>query len=374
MTIRTLNGGLRAGGGLGLALTVSLMALAGCSPASGPSAQSPDYYTEAPPPPPPLLGEAPSAHHDGLMGGLPPAPGEVYAQGGLPPAGQQPNGVVRFRRADGVLVTTMRPIPNPEDLSRAERQRIYGERQARLAAPAPRASGQLSPAPRASQPAVAQARPATPQVQAPAATAQPARPAAPQAQAPARPAPSAQAPVAKPPAPAPVASQPAAPAIAAAPEAEGGESTGRIRSFLERFKFWGREDAPETSEVLQGAGQAASDAGSAVESAATDAAEAAQESNISGSTLLMALAVLAAVLILAAISRNVAARRKEEQRRRRFRTFGYGETSEPEADRGSGLAAPVAAAAAGAAAATAVHNASDSAPAETAPARETEPA
>ena len=33
-----------------------------------------------------------------------------------------------FKGADGVEITTMRPVPNPEDLSTYERRRIYGRR------------------------------------------------------------------------------------------------------------------------------------------------------------------------------------------------------------------------------------------------------
>ena len=33
---------------------------------------------------------------------------------------------VTFRRADGVKVTTMRPIPNPEDMPAEDRRRVYG--------------------------------------------------------------------------------------------------------------------------------------------------------------------------------------------------------------------------------------------------------
>ncbi|MBT9471744.1 MAG: hypothetical protein V4514_07005 [Pseudomonadota bacterium] len=31
-----------------------------------------------------------------------------------------------FRRADGLEITTMRPVPNPEDMPREERRRVYG--------------------------------------------------------------------------------------------------------------------------------------------------------------------------------------------------------------------------------------------------------
>lgn len=363
---------------LALGAAAGLLALAGCGAPSGPAGQSPDYYSEAPPPPPPLMGEAPAYEQDGLMGGPPPAPGDVYAQGGLPPAAERTDGVVRFRRGDGVLVTTMRPVPNPEDLSPEDRRRIYGERQARTAAPAYRASGQLTPAPQTSQPAVVARAPSAPAVSAPS-RATP----APVAKAPTVKAPNLKAPPVKAPVPQ-AAPDPTMdpPVIESGEMAENGEKKGGFFSFLERFKFWDREvTPPETADVVAGAEQAADEAGEAVESAATEAVDAAEESNISGTTVLMALAVLAAVLILAAISRNAAARRKEAQRRRRFRTFGYGDTSESDDNQSSGLAAPLAAAAAGAAAATAFAHRSDNEEKtdgddhhETADTRENEPA
>jgi len=352
MTISIQSSSQAAGRGLrrslGLAAAASLLTLAACGAPTGPSGESPDYYTEAPPPPPPLMGGAPARDQDGLMGG-PPAP--VYSNDSLPAAAERADGVVRFRRADGVLVTTMRPIPNPEDLSAADRRRIYGQPPAPQRATAPqRVYGQITPAPRASQPAPVTRAPAAPaQVRAPAA-------------------------------PAPVAKAPAAPTMKPAPapaaEQAGEEKSGGFFDFLKRFKFWGQDGAPEASAALEGAAEQAADAGEAVEAAATDAAGSAEQGAISGSTILMALAVLAAVLILAAISRNAAARRKEEQRRRRFRTFGYGgDTSEQDSDSGSSLAAPLAAAAAGAAAATAVaHSQDDSEAKSEEPAKENEPA
>ncbi|MDP3384077.1 MAG: hypothetical protein Q8S47_12225, partial [Phenylobacterium sp.] len=134
MAIRTFKqiSGRRA---LGLLATASLLAVAGCSAPSGPSAQGGDYYSEAQPPPP-LMGGAPGSADDGsgLMGG---PPADVYQGQALPPAASRHDGVVTFRRADGVLVTTMRPIANPEDMTAEERRRVYGDRPARTAAAAP---------------------------------------------------------------------------------------------------------------------------------------------------------------------------------------------------------------------------------------------
>ena len=151
---------------LGLAATACLLAAAGCSAPSAPTAQGGDYYSEAPPPPP-LMGAAPGSANDGsgLMGG---PPGEVYEGQTLPPAASRHPGVVSFRRADGVLVTTMRPIANPEDMTAEERRRVYGERPVRAAAaPAQRAyspDARIAPSPvRAPAPvAAAPAAPAKP--------------------------------------------------------------------------------------------------------------------------------------------------------------------------------------------------------------------
>ncbi|HEX5379985.1 MAG TPA: hypothetical protein VFW47_15520, partial [Phenylobacterium sp.] len=42
-------------------------------------------------------------------------------------SGQRPPGALTtFRRPDGVKVTTMRPIPNPEDMAPDERRWVYG--------------------------------------------------------------------------------------------------------------------------------------------------------------------------------------------------------------------------------------------------------
>lgn len=85
------------------------LALGACSRAINPTpAPEPQPYAEEPPPP--LLGEAPSQgpkgpDETGLLGG-PPAPG---AEGGA-----EASATIRFRRPDGVVVSTMKTIPDPE--------------------------------------------------------------------------------------------------------------------------------------------------------------------------------------------------------------------------------------------------------------------
>lgn len=336
----------------GLAASVALIALAGCSAPQGPEAQGSDYYAE--PPPPPLMGAAPQPRGDdtGLAGGPP-----TQVQGeALPAAGPRQDGVITFRRADGVLVTTMRPVANPEDMDPRQRAEVYGKPKASSAAQ--RSYAQAPSAPRVSSSNVAAAPPRAERA-APAPGPAPSVKAAPAPK-------TAQKAV---PAPAP---QPTAP-IQSAPTPEltspgeaAGKSGGGFMSFLERFKFWDREDSADAGQAAERAAeQAAQTAGEAAdvaETAAADAADAAQEagSGISGRTVLLALLVVAAVLILAAISRNAAARRREDARRRRFRTFGYGQSEEAENnDRGSSLAAPLAAAAAGAAVGAAAMHAHD---------------
>ena len=362
---------------LGLAAGASLLALAGCSAPSAPTAHGSDYYSEAPPPPT-LMGEAPGSvpHGNGLMGG---PPVDVQQGRPLPAASARHEGVVTFRRADGVLVTTMRPIANPEDMTRAERLRVYGERPVRAAEAPPRrvysSDARVAPA-RVAAPVRAQAQAQAPVVAAPA------RP-APATMAPAAPAPQAKAPTAPtaPTAPAPatpVAAAPlAAPAIAETAEAPKG---GGLFSFLERFKFWDREvTVPNAELAAEKAGDLADQAATTASTAAADAGQAVENPGVSMRTILLALAVLAGVLILAAVSRNAAAKRREAQRRRRFQTYGYGAGtsafgSEPEPTQGFGVAAPVAAAAAGAAATAAfVHQQDKAEESETAKA-EHEPA
>ena len=337
----------------GLAASVALIALAGCSAPQGPEAQGSDYYAE--PPPPPLMGAAPQPRGDdtGLAGG-PPTPVQGEA---LPAAGPRQDGVITFRRADGVLVTTMRPVANPEDMDPRQRAEVYGKPKASSASQ--RSYAQAPSAPRVSSSNVAAAPPraeraAPAPVPAPTVKAAP----APKTAQKAVPAPAPQP-------TAPIQSAPA-PALDTPDEASGSKSGGGFMSFLERFKFWDREDSADAGQAAERAAeQAAQTAGEAAdvaETAAADAADAAQEagSGISGRTVLLALLVVAAVLILAAISRNAAARRREQAHRRRFRTFGYGsEEAQDHEDHGSSLAAPLAAAAAGAAAGAAAMHAHD---------------
>lgn len=92
------------------ALSLGVLALGACTRAINPTPEpEPEPYAEAPPPPP-LLGEAPPsgprpADETGLLGG-PPAPG---AEGGA-----EASATIRFRRPDGVVVSTMKTIPDPE--------------------------------------------------------------------------------------------------------------------------------------------------------------------------------------------------------------------------------------------------------------------
>ena len=76
------------------------------------------------------MGEAPSsADHNGLAGG--PTGSDPAMLGPSPHS--NPKYLMRlvtYRRADGVLVTAMRPVPNPEDLSADDRHAIYGSRYA----------------------------------------------------------------------------------------------------------------------------------------------------------------------------------------------------------------------------------------------------
>lgn len=111
------------------AALVALTTIAGCSgPAPHETTPPPSAYRE--PPPPALMGDSPSsADHSGLAGGP--------AGSGPALLGPSPNSnpkylmrLVTYRRADGVLVTAMRPVPNPEDLAPDDRRTIYGTRYA----------------------------------------------------------------------------------------------------------------------------------------------------------------------------------------------------------------------------------------------------
>ena len=148
------------------ATTAALLALAACSgPSSHEVAPPPDAYTQAPPPE--LMGGAPGARYDssGLAGG---PSGDQAAQGSAyrdPP--RNLNRLVTYRRADGVLVTAMRPVPNPEDMSARERRLVYGNRyapRANISAPPrvrrPAAQAYYAPAKPVARPAVVAAKPA----------------------------------------------------------------------------------------------------------------------------------------------------------------------------------------------------------------------
>ena len=148
--------------------SIAVLTLAGCSgPTSHEVAPPPDAYTQAPPPE--LMGGAPGARADdtGLAGG----PAGQYAEATPYRApSRYVNRLVSYRRADGVLVTAMRPVPNPEDMSARERRLVYGARYAprayvsssarvRHPAPAYYAPAKAAPAHPAAKPMVA-AKPA----------------------------------------------------------------------------------------------------------------------------------------------------------------------------------------------------------------------
>lgn len=136
--------------------SIAVLTLAGCSgPTSHEVAPPPDAYTQAPPPE--LMGGAPGARSDdsGLAGG----PEGQYAQA-TTSAYRAPsryvNRLVTYRRADGGLVTAMRPVPNPEDMSARERRLVYGARYAprahvsastRVRHPAPAYYAEAKPSP-----------------------------------------------------------------------------------------------------------------------------------------------------------------------------------------------------------------------------------
>lgn len=111
------------------AAAIALLTFVGCS---GPS----PHQTPPPPnsvgqgPAPSLMGGAPGASdNSGLLGG----PGGSRAQAVPPASTSNPKYLMRlvtYRRADGVLVTAMRPVKNPEDMTAAERRQTYGNRYA----------------------------------------------------------------------------------------------------------------------------------------------------------------------------------------------------------------------------------------------------
>ena len=176
-------------GGLAAALLVSV---AGCSGPTGPEASSaPDSYNKGPAPE--LMGgtPAPAGDGSGLLGG--PATTSSTLPAAEAATSSSASRLKTYRRADGMLVTAMAPVKNPEDMTAAERRQVYGNRYA------PRAH--VSTGGRARR---VSAEPA--QVSAPA----PVKPAVVKAPAPK--------PVAKPAAPVVVA-KPAAPVVAAKPMA-----------------------------------------------------------------------------------------------------------------------------------------------------------
>ena len=112
------------------AAAAALLTVAGCSgPAPHETPPPPDSYKASDSPS--LMGGAPTSDNSGLAGG-PGASATTSAK--LPPAStSDPKYVMRlvtYRRADGVLVTAMRPIKNPEDMTAAERRQVYGNRYA----------------------------------------------------------------------------------------------------------------------------------------------------------------------------------------------------------------------------------------------------
>lgn len=130
----------------------AFLALTGCGGAA------PDEGYAGPPPSsydkgaatPTLMGQitpAKPAVGDGLAGG--PGYGATPASKGATTAASAPRfQLVTRRKADGTLQISMRPIANPEDMTPAERRRVYGNRYApRAVAAAPRRSRVWHPAP-----------------------------------------------------------------------------------------------------------------------------------------------------------------------------------------------------------------------------------
>jgi hypothetical protein len=122
------------------------------------------------------MGGAPTSDNSGLAGG----PGaSATTSANLPPASNSnPKYVMRlvtYRRADGVLVTAMRPIKNPEDMTAAERRQVYGNRYAPRARVTAHSHSASAPASHAAPVRVAAAPAAKPAVAAkPVAVAKPA--------------------------------------------------------------------------------------------------------------------------------------------------------------------------------------------------------
>ena len=195
---------------------VSFIALTGCggaAPTDWPSAPPPSAYEETMERPELAGAAAPHADETGLAGGPARDASDVTAAP-LPDLPQN-SALVSWRRTDGLLVTAMRPIPNPEDLSAAERRRMYGNRYAPRAhvVSSPRRASRryaaASAAPKPAPRAVVAAKPAPKPVAKPAPTVAVAPKPAPKPVAKAAPAPVVAAAM---PAPAPVAKAPVAPA------------------------------------------------------------------------------------------------------------------------------------------------------------------
>lgn len=115
------------------AAAVALITFAGCS-GPAPHQTPPPPHSFAQSPPPALMGGAPEiADNSGLLGG-PGGPGGQRAPAPSPPASTaNPEHLMRlvtYRRADGVLVTAMRPIENPDHMTAAERRQTNGARYA----------------------------------------------------------------------------------------------------------------------------------------------------------------------------------------------------------------------------------------------------
>ena len=111
----------------GSAAAMAIVA-AGCSgPIPHQTTPPPSSYSSAPPPA--LLGEIPAgSDHKDLAGG--PVAADPRLSHGATSDPKYLARLVTFRRADGVVVTAMRPVPNPEDLSLEDRQIVYGARYA----------------------------------------------------------------------------------------------------------------------------------------------------------------------------------------------------------------------------------------------------
>ncbi len=217
-------------------------------------------------------------------------------------------GLVTRQRGDGTLEVSMRPIANPEDMSAAERRRVYGYRYApraetrpaarqsvRTAPPAVAAKPVAAPAARAA-PAPAAAKPAPkPVVAAP--PVQTAKPAAPLVAA--KPAPQPAQPLAKAPSP-DLAAQSAA--VAAAPLAETIVENPAAETKGEGFKL-----PPLSLKALAIPGMPTVDVPGV--------------GKVASEKVVGAVIALLALLLVIALARGASAGRAREERRRKFRTM-----------------------------------------------------